>query len=149
MPPMPPAPPPAACRLGKPTVAAGELLRHPERFAGMKLIVEGHIGAVRSACTAQVCPQDRPCCNCSYTPALLERPAERIAGDTVRLELLWDPDTRREAAAPAGWFGCRQDPVSCAITCEPPTGPVRVQARLGQDAGYHWLRVSDYCSAPD
>ena len=142
------APPPVACRLGNPTILAAALVHHPERFAGAQVIVDAYVGAGRGACTQQVCPPDQPCCNCGYAPVLLERPVERITGDIARLDLLWDPYVPPERLPPAGW-GCRQDPVSCAVACEPSTRRlVRVQARVEQEQGYYWLRVNDYCTEP-
>lgn len=148
--PGPPAPPSAACGLGKPTVSAVALVRHPERFAGAQVIVQGYIGAERGACTEQVCPPDHPCCNCGYAPVLLERPVQSITGDTARLELHWDPYSPPQRAVGAGWFECHQDAVSCAVVCAPPTDrSVRIQARIEQEQGYQWLRVNDYCVGPD
>lgn len=134
--------------MGSPTVAVAALVHHPGRYAGAQVIVDAYVEAGQGACTQQVCAPEQPCCNCGYAPVLLERPVERVTGDIARLDLVWDPYLLPDRQPPAGW-GCRQDPVSCAITCAPSRSRlVRVQARLEQEQGYYWLRVNDYCTEP-
>jgi hypothetical protein len=131
------------CRLPPATISLQELLAGSGRFTNARVIIDAYVAAERGACTAQVCEPSRPCCNCGYSPALVASPAELASAE--RLPLVWVPSPD-SPGLPAPGFGCRRDPASCSVACEPPIRePIRVQGRFRREEDYSYLEVDAYC----